>query len=225
VKIRALEDVLFAEWRRNRPGFVADGAVDETAYLASSPRLLFVLKEVNDPHGGDWDLREFLLDGGRAQTWNNVTRWIDGIRSLPDDIPWNAVAEITDGRRQRTLRSIVAMNLKKSPGGHTTDPAALSNAAAADAALINRQFALYEPDLVICCGADTSNIFDGLVDLGGEPRWKATRRGIRYREFQERRFVVSFAHPEARVGDCLLYYGLVDAIREIRFPESGTRME
>jgi len=213
--IRALEEELFAEWKWNRPGFVADGVVDEDAYHASTPRLLFVLKEVNDPGGGEWDLRQFILEGGRAQTWDNVTRWVEGVRQLPSDAPWNALKNISKERRRKALRSIVAVNLKKSPGGHTTDPAALATIAAEDKAFLKRQFSLYEPDLVICCGADTSNTLHRLIDIGAQPEWKATSRGIWYHEFRPGKFVVSFAHPEARVADCLLYYGLIDALREI----------
>jgi hypothetical protein len=66
--------VLFGKWRRNRLGFIADGVVDVAAYLTSSPKLLFVLKEVNERAGGARDRRQFLLGGGRVQTWNNVTR-------------------------------------------------------------------------------------------------------------------------------------------------------
>ncbi len=225
MNIRALEEDLFTEWRRHRPNFVADGVADEVAYLESSPRLLFVLKEVNDPDGGGWDLRHFMLEGGRAQTWDNVTRWIEGIRQPPDDVPWKAFENMTEERRRQDLRSIAAMNLKKSPGGHTTELVALANAAAADRAFLNRQFSLYEPDLVICCGTDTNNTLHRLVDLGGDPQWKTTRRGIWYHEFQQCKFVVSFAHPEARVANCLLYYGLIDALREILQPQPNPTVE
>ena len=56
--IRERENELFARWADRRPGLVMDGVVDETAYLASSPKILFLLKEVNDQNGGGWDLRE-----------------------------------------------------------------------------------------------------------------------------------------------------------------------
>ena len=39
-----------------------------------------LLKEVNG--GEDWDLREFLREGGRKQTWDNVTRWVIRNKSL-----------------------------------------------------------------------------------------------------------------------------------------------
>jgi len=42
--IRASEEILFTEWHAKRPGFVADGVVDENAYLLSSPKLLLVLQ-------------------------------------------------------------------------------------------------------------------------------------------------------------------------------------
>ena len=65
--IRAKEDSLFQSWRTSRPAFAADGVVSEQDYHASSPSIVVILKEVNDPDGGNWDLRQFLRDGGRSQ--------------------------------------------------------------------------------------------------------------------------------------------------------------
>jgi len=215
MSILEAEELLFSEWKVKRHGFMPDGVADEKAYMASSPKLLFVLKEVNNPDGSDFDLRRFIREGARARTWNNVTRWVEGIRRLSEEIPWGELREVNKERRRRILQSIVAINLKKSPGGHTTDPAALSATAAEDKAYLNRQFSLYEPDVVICCGTDTSNTFHWLIDLGAQPKWEATRRGIGFHEFKPQKLVVSYSHPEARCADCLLYYGLVDALREI----------
>lgn len=209
------EESLFEEWRVARPGFVSDGVVDETAYLASEQRLLFILKEVNDPDGGDWDLREFMRNGGRSQTWNNITRWIEGIRQLPAEIAWKQLEPIDEQRRIDALSSIAAMNLKKSPGGHTTNLEELNRVAVEDRVFINRQFNLYDPDIVICCGSPTSDTFHSLIDLGAAPSWQMTSRGIWFHEFKPGKYVVSYAHPEARVADCLLYYGIIDALREI----------
>ena len=211
--IRRCEDELFAEWREKRPGLVADGIVDEEAFLSSSPKLLFVLKEVNDPNGGGWDLRDFVKAGGRADTWDNVTRWVEGIRRIAEDISWNELFEVDQVRRQRALRSIAAVNLKKSPGSHTTDGAKLYKIADEDKVFLNRQFSLYEPDLTICCG--TSEPFHLLVPMCKHPQWKITRRGVTYHEHKPGRFVVDYSHPQARVASHILYYGLVDAIREI----------
>lgn len=215
MRLSEREDALFSRWRPHRPRFVADGVADEDSYVLSPRRLLFVLKEVNDPEGGNWDLRQFLREGGRSYTWNNITRWVEGIRNLPSDLPWSEVEAVDHDRRLRTLRSIAAINLKKSPGFHTTDVGQLAIVASEDKTFLSEQVALYESDLVICCGV--SDTFHWLVDLGAAPAWKRTSRGVSFHEYRPGRFVVSYVHPEARVADNLLYYGLIDAVREIAY--------
>lgn len=207
------EKLLFAKWKRKWPRFIEDGVVDEETYLASSPKLLFVLKEANDsdPGPGGWDLRKFLQDGARSQTWDTVTRWVEGIRRLPEDIPWQEVAEVDAERRRRTLRSIAALNLKKFPGGHTTDGGVLRAAALEDKLFLEKQFAIYDPDIVIFCG--TCDLYCGIFELDAPS--KCTQRGVLYYEFKPKHFMVSYAHPEARVAKNLVHYGLVDALREI----------
>ena len=74
MSIREKENELFTRWRGEHHGFVSDGVVSEEDYDNSKIRLLFFLKEVNDPNGGNWDLREFIQDGARSQTWNNIAR-------------------------------------------------------------------------------------------------------------------------------------------------------
>ena len=213
MKIGEAEEALFAEWRSSWPEsrqeqFVRDGVVDEEAYLASSPRLLFVLKEVNDPDGGGWDLREFLRNRGCDQmsTWRNISRWIEGIRRLPQDIPWQELEEIDPKRRQRALHSIAAVNLKKSPGGGSTDMGAFWAAVNGDGPFLKKQLALYGADIVICCG--TGDYVGKLFDLHGE----CTQRGIWCAEFGQG-VLVSYLHPEARTWDCLKHYSLMDALR------------
>lgn len=208
-----LENELFSKWKRHREGFVSDGVADETAYLASEKKILFVLKEVNDPEGGDWDLRAFVREGGRAGTWNNVARWVEGIRRIDEDISWAQLNNNNDERRLKFLPSIGAMNLKKTPGGHTTVVAELVRISSEDRAFINQQFQLYDADLVVCCGV--SDAFHGLIDLESEPRWQETHRGVRFHEHRPGKLIVAYSHPEARCSNALLYYGLVDAIREI----------
>lgn len=209
------ENELFTRWRRNCPDLVPDGVVNEEVYLASNPRLLFVLKEVNR---FDRDLRTFLAEGGREETWNNVTRWVEGIRRLPKDTPWADLVRIDEGRRQTALASIVALNLNKSAGGHTTDNAALRKVALRDRSPLNEQFRLYDPTIVICCGV--SEIFHKTVDLSEKPNCRSTSHGISYHEISKGKFVVDYSHPETRCAKHILHYGLVDAIREIRATSS-----
>lgn len=213
--IKEQERKFFEVWSKNRSGFVADGIVDEKSYLSSYPKLMFILKEVNDPGGGNWDLRDFLREGARTQTWNNIARWIKGIRNLSQDIEWRIAKEMSEQDRREILKSICAINLKKSPGGYITDNDSLSKVAIEDKDYLNQQFSLYDPDLVICCGSVVSHLFDSLILFPNKPEWKSTRRGIWFHKYEEKKYVIAYSHPEARVADCLLFYGIVDAVREI----------
>lgn len=215
MSIRESEQRLLERWKANRPGFVADGVVDHDSYSASIPKILFVLKEVNDPSGTFRDLPKFLLDGGQPKTWDNITRWVEGIRRLPEDVLWEQFSAIDKDRRCAALKTIVVINLKKSAGGHVADSSAVDKIAQEDSSYINEQFSLYEPDIVICGGRDTGWTFRKILTPDAAPRWRLTRRGVEFHEFSQGKFIISYMHPEARVADCLLYYGLVDALREL----------
>lgn len=216
--IAEAEEALFERWSEGRNSFVKDGVVDAQAFGAASPSVLFLLKEVNDPgpDGGGWDLREFLRDGARAATWNNVCRWLRGINNLPDDTPWAELANVTAADRLEALASVAAMNLKKSPGGHTTVVSSFWQAATEDASFLHEQLSLYSADLVICCGSVVSEAFDAFMKPESASEWKATTRGVEFLEYTSGKYVIAYSHPEARVSANLLYYDLVDAVRELR---------
>ncbi len=212
------EDSLFAKWRQGREHLVTDGVVNEDEYVRSVPRLLFVLKEVNDTKdGGGWDLREYVRNHAQGQTWNNIARWIYGLRNLNQDIPWASISSIDSGRKD-LLQSICVMNLKKSPGGGVANPKVVQEIAQQDKAFLKSQFALYEADIVVCCG--TGWLFDELMTIDNAVL-QSTSRGIQYRLMGRGRSVIYYCHPFARVDACLLYYGLVDAAKEIMDCEQG----
>lgn len=198
-------------WALQAPGFIRDGVVDHEVYWKSKNKVLFLLKEVNG--GKDWDLREFLHEGGRKQTWDNVTRWIIGINNLDRDITWEEIESISEEQRQEALRQIAVVNVKKVSGGHTSVKEQIANAAENNSEMLRHQIDMYEPDIIICGGTDGS-YFNNISEYDN-PNWKQTKRGIWYVIEPSGRIIISYSHPEARVKDCLLYYGLVDAVRDI----------
>jgi hypothetical protein len=209
------ENELFIKWSANRPGFIMDGVPDESAYQASEPKIMFVMKEVEELGGGTGDHREFLRRGASPQPWNHMTRWVIGLRQLDEDIPWNLFDEVSVQHRSGTLRSICVMHLKKTPVEYSTHNPDHEMTEQEDKKYLNAQFQIYDADLVICCGAATSDIFHSLITFEPPPVWKTTTRGIRFHEYAPQKYVISYSYPEARVQDCLLYYGLVDAAREM----------
>ncbi len=221
MSISNAEEQLFARWRESRADLVPDGVVNEQAYLRSDPKVLFVLKEVNDRHGSLRDLRDFLKRGGKGPTWNPIARWITGIRRLPERTPLQDVEKkIGETFRIQALQSIAAMNLKKSPGGGSTEYPRLEAAATEDADLLAEQFLLYDADLVICCGDSVDKLVDKFrLDEGRA--WQSTTSGVRYKEYKEGKFIISSAHPQVRRRKDLLFYGLVDTIAELRHKGGG----
>ena len=213
--INEKENILFAQWEKARDGFVYDGVANEQEYLSSERKILYLLKEVNDLGGGGWDLREYMREGARPQTWNNITRWTEGIRSNAHVLIWKDFIKVSKERRTDALNSIAAINLKKSPGSHTTVSAELHRIATEDKYFLNQQFKLYNADIIICCGSEVTYLAETLIDDLAGLHWKSTSRGIEYAEYVEGKYIIAYSHPEARVADNLLFYALMDAVREI----------
>ncbi len=205
------ENKLFAELRINNPDIVDDGVASEEDYLSAKYKIMYVLKEVNG--GKSWSLREFVRDGGRPQTWDNIARWTEAIFDLDTEKPWSYWENDNEDRRKKILKTICAVNVKKTSGGHTSHADEIYQAAIDNSAILQKQLSLYNPDIIICCG--TEKAFVDACYKNQEPDWKMTSRGIWYFVDNDT-VVISFAHPEARVKDCFLHYALVDAVKEIR---------
>ena len=213
------EDRLFEDWASGHKSFARDGIVDADEHASSPVKLLFVLKEVNDPGGGGWDLRQFLRNGGRESTWNRVTRWVEGIQRLPCIVPWSELSlQVDNDRRKRALRKIAAVNLKKEPGGGEADDDKVREAAQRDRKFISAQLSLYAPDYVICCGKIVADLLVGAESIGVYPlnnnEWMSTRRGVRYRTVDGTPHI-AYYHPQARIAGNIIHYGLIDAVAEL----------
>lgn len=180
----------------NRTENVDDGIVEPTIYFSRTntpKRLLFLLKEANDPNGGGWDLKEFLRMGARWQTWNNITRWAMVLGALNATTTKNVYVD--DVLRKEVLSHIAVVNLKKKPGGSTSDAHEIRRAALENANLVRHQIAECEPDMIVCCG---SGVADGLEDvLAGEDLCWRSALSHRMGKHGDT-IIIDFWHPAAR---------------------------
>lgn len=118
------EDKIFEAWKKvlENSHLVTDGIVDEKKWLESSPKILFVLKEANHkgkPHSASLS-REWLYDGAGSNTWGNIALWTHAIRHYKENLQWSDeinLRSLEKARRKHHLQTVVAMNLKKTPGG------------------------------------------------------------------------------------------------------------
>lgn len=211
MSILQAENALFDRWRESVPSLVSDGVVDEQHFLESAPRLVFVLKEVNDTRdGGGWDLRAFLREHWRPQTWDPVSRWVYGIRHIGRDLAWPDVMALPEEQLRAALRSICAVNIKKSPGSHTAVGAEVDAAAKRDKELLLSQLSLYSPAIYIWCGVSPELLYGSTV------QWQTTERGVRHAMLSDTGDrIIQFAHPSVRAPRHMVYYSLIDAVRAI----------
>jgi hypothetical protein len=211
--IHQSEDLLFTQWRPVRSGFVSDGVIDEPHYHEAPLKLLFLLKEVYDEEGGDWDLRDVLLKSSQWQTWNNIARWTFGLLSKPSFSPWIGVPEANAAFRDHWLRYVVAVNLKKTGGGSSSVKLQLIDTVRQDREFLRRQLSLYKPNVTICCG--TGEYLPLFLDSNEIDKWHSTSNGTIYARTQLLGTLVSFYHPQAHYPMNFLYTILIDAVKEI----------
>lgn len=67
MSIKEREEFLFQKLREKDASIVADGVICEQVFLNARYKIVYILKEVNG--GKSWDLRDFVYEGGRPQTW------------------------------------------------------------------------------------------------------------------------------------------------------------
>lgn len=209
--IKSKEEEIFKKMRKLNPDTVIDGVVDETQFSDARYKIVYILKEVNG--GKKWDLREFLYNRGRKQTWNNIARWTEGILNLENEISWDILKSNNELRRCKELKKIAVVNLKKTSGGHTSNENEIYREAFNYGDIVKQQINLYKPDFIICCG--TKKAFVDVCYKNVSVEWKMTFRGVWYFYYDDC-VVISFSHPEARINDAFLYYSLIDAVREIK---------
>jgi len=217
INYRKQEDALFDDWQKDREPFIRDGVVNPN--LFTDLKIVYILKEANDPESKEgWDLREFLINGGRPQTWDNIALWTYGIMNIYKDFSWKYLSKkLRDPDfRKNMLNKICALNIKKKPGGHTSDNSIIVKYGEEHGEELTRQYEIYSDcELFICCGTPTGDIFLKNILGRNDSEWNKTRRGIWYMKLEEDKHLVYYYHPEARIDDNLLYYGLIDGVKEI----------
>jgi len=181
---------------------VKDGIVDIDSYLKSSPKIMWVLKDVNSSEeDDDWDMKIAIKDlftengikKGWDRTFNPIVYTTYGIQNnmLWDDIPnTNQKPEII-----RCLNSISYINIKKNPGSSVSIYSELIAATDRFGEILVSQIELAEPEIIICGGTidfiDRLLLDDTYIKFEGVPL-------IAYSNGKQ--IVIDANHPSARVN-------------------------
>ena len=221
------EDKIFEAWKKvlENSHLVTDGIVDEKKWLESSPKILFVLKEANHkgkPHSASLS-REWLYDGAGSNTWGNIALWTHAIRHYKENLQWSDeinLRSLEKARRKHHLQTVVAMNLKKTPGGANSNKAELREFVKKHKGLLRSQVDLYwsQTDIIVCCGVEVGSLFRSLVkDISlqkhvFETADKEMAKKILYYQIGDGKLIIDFYHPQAHISKRFMYNSIRDIV-------------
>ncbi len=228
---RALENHLMTGKDSDDVWPIYDGVADFEGYLASSPRVMFVLKEPYDdfkensqgitvPYGGGWDLPELFSKQAAAKAWPVMTwqRIIYAMYGFQHDLHYNDMDYIRNNPEMgNVLLSVCWVNLSKMPRYTTSSDGRWRNAFRENwADIFEDQVKCYEPDVIVF-GNTFSEVSDRFLTEGDSPEPVKAPDGRLYINkyyTKDGRLLVDAYHPGARITVEYWVDSLIDTLNE-----------
>jgi len=212
------ENDLFDKWGHH---IVKDGVVDIELFMLTKIKILIIMKETNDYVNEEQDLRIFLKKGARGATWNNIVRWIYGLKNLTqktDDL-WQHISYIDNNKRIQYLSQISSINLKKRPGASSTNLSELQQETANDIQYLQKQISFYKNiNFVICGSRDVSNLVQKYNMFGNIKFMQHVNSYVKIAESEySNAIIISYYHPQVRGKGSSkeeLFKNLINAIKD-----------
>ncbi len=161
-----------------------DGVINPERYLKARHRVMWVLKEPNDPDiSKTWSFlknfqdEEWLLKYCRNPTIMRVIYTSYGILKAGrtkemNHEEWTAWPDCQEQKSSDVLKEIAYVNIKKTPGGGTCNRNEINEAYEEFHDLLKRQIEVYNPDIVIFGGTFyhiDKDDFNGLKEAEKQP--------------------------------------------------------
>lgn len=140
---------------------VTDGVIDSEKYFNAKPRIMWVLKEADSEDSWSY------IDNFKKIDWLNKCNGLSSIRRViytsygilkADNQAWSDFPWSNDIECQSALEEIAFVNIKKTPGGSTSDSNEISAAYQKNRELLKLQIEAYNPEVVIF--GNTMNLVD-----------------------------------------------------------------
>ena len=157
----AFESLLDQEASKHEK-FVRDGVVDYDFFIRQPIKILWILKETNDPKSQCRDLREFLKVPDDyslwKRTWLPVLQVSTALLTGTENIDSSSFESVKTKLRMNAqeffpvFRSVAAININKLSGDRQITSKELKDRYRQFRNLILSQIKLINPDVIICCG-------------------------------------------------------------------------
>ncbi len=231
VEKRAIENHLMTGQESDHVWPIYDGVADFDGYLASDPKVMFVLKEPYDdirtndtgiavPYGGGWDLPELFLKHSAAKTWPVKTwqRIIYAMYGFQYGLHYNDMDYISnDPEMGNVLLSVCWVNLSKMPGFATSSNGQWRKDFRENwSDIFEYQVKCYEPDVIVF-GNTFSEVRDRFPEecYNREPVYAPDGRLVINKYYiEDGRLIVDAYHPGARMKVEYWVDTLIDTLNE-----------
>lgn len=211
-------NALFDEWEHSIPEykgmFVRDGIINEQQYESSSPKILFITKEPNNPDqkvGEVHDFRNWWNKGEIKYAFaNRLAEWAYGIQH---DFPEYDSILPDESSKQYSLQSIALMNLKKSGGGANADYNVIMTHLKRNYSFIHRQIEIISPDIIITAFSTWPDVTKYLF-----PDIKLLSSGYVIQVGRLNKIkIIDFYHPSSRTAAAASYCLLHNIFKSEKF--------
>ena len=190
----------------NKAELIKDGSFNAKEYAASTPRILWFLKEPycdgDSPTGGGWEITKDA-DSDKIAKWRTfqpICSINHGIwRGIHD---WEQMPKVNDSAKIRLgLKKIAFINVSKLPGLKTSAWRKIAKAYAQYRAVLHKQIEIYEPNIIFGCDPHINLL---IRDMGfNSKQWlwfdpAQIRPSAAVIKVSERLRIIWVDHPSAR---------------------------
>lgn len=195
-------DTLFAEWENAIPSykgkFVQDGIINEIEYEKTSPKILFIAKEPNNPEQKPGDFRQWWQKEIYYTFSYRISEWAYGIiNNFP---PFDSIRENKENAH-KALQQIALMNIKKTGGGGSCSGGVVIEHYNQNGYYLQKQIEIIAPEIIILCLSWNQVVRDGLF---GKLVWVKSGYDINVAKWNNAK-LIDFYHPSSRTGPAASY--------------------
>ena len=212
-KTEKLEN-LFERWERSIPGykgkFVKDGILNEFLYDRAPLKILYLMKEPNNPEQKPGDFREWWKDEIRFLFTYRLAEWSYGI--LNDFPPYDDVWTDVKATHQALLHTSL-MNIKKIGGAGSSKYSEIDSHLIKCHDYLKEQIEITDPEIIILGMSFWTDLRDKLFP---DAKWSSSGYGIEIGKFKKAK-VIDYYHPSSRTPPAAAYSLLQNVIKSEKF--------
>jgi len=195
---------LFDKWVKEIPEyagkFIKDGIISESLYNEARKKILFIMKEPDDPEQTEWTFQDLWEDGVRHRFSFRLADWAYGIfHDFPD---YNKVTSIKENR-DNAIKSIALINIKKTGGTNSSDKEEIFNHCERNHKFILKEIEIIDPEIIIL-GTGSWKIRESMFKNVEWEELKEFKHDILLGKWGQT-LIVDFIHPSARFKSVYMY--------------------